>query len=61
VSRYFNNRNTFEVSNGALNSAIPNATHTVGFTDETKLESAINNDALPAGTQAILFDIENWP
>jgi hypothetical protein len=61
VYRYFNQPNAFQSSNTTISSATPNATHTVNFADETKLEAAITNGTLPADTGAVIYDCECWP
>jgi hypothetical protein len=62
ADRYFNQPNAYETPYGTVSWAqsAPNASRMKSFADETKLQAAIANGTLPAGTQGVMLDLEQW-
>jgi hypothetical protein len=63
VRHFFNTPRTF-VTGASLTSlqrlGLPAAIPTASFTSETALARAVNQDHLPFGTRAVVFDDEHW-
>jgi hypothetical protein len=61
TARYFDTGRSFQYAvKGAYSPFASSAVGVADFTDESKLEAAINGGTLPPGTGAVMYDSEDW-
>jgi hypothetical protein len=60
LQAYFNRPSTILIGANKSNSLVPNASLAADFTSATALESAVENNEIPASVHYLIFDIEAW-
>ncbi len=60
LQAYFNRPSTILIGANKSNSLVPNASLAADFTSVTALESAVENNEIPASVHYLILDIEAW-